>query len=179
MKTIFKRFLALVLTASTLLALILLVSCGTTGAIEEFLTSDNYTFKAGKLEVMADGSTVYSNDGIVEKYLYYSRDAKRYFYCEIGKDKKIKKESIDSEEYIMYHGEMVSTVAQTAKLLSGFLQTSHMVDEVEGAYTIGDYTVKEADGVITCITGAVRADISKVGSTIIEIPTKVLDAKAK
>ncbi len=179
MKMIFKRALALVLVASTLLALALLVSCGgTTGAVEEFLTSDNYTFKAGKLTVMADGSTIYFNNGSVEKYLYFSREERRYFYCEINKDKKVSKEDIDSEEYIVYHGEMVSTVAQTSKILTGFLQASHMVEEVDGTYTVGTYTVKEADGVITCTMDKSKAEISDVGSTKIEIPTKVLEAIA-
>lgn len=179
MKMIIKRALALVLVVVTLLSLALLVSCGgTTGAVEDFLTSDNYTFKAGKTKIMADGSTIYFDDGNVERYLYFSREERRYFYCEIGKDKKINKEAIDSEEYIVYHGQMVSVVAQTSKILSGFLQASHLVEEVDGAYTIGTYTVKEADGVITCTMGKSRAEITDVGSTKIEIPAKVLEAVA-
>ena len=179
MKTIIKRAIALVLAASTLFALVLLVSCGTKGAVESFLTSDNYTFKAGKLTVMVDGATVYvNNDGDV-KYLYYSKADKRYFYCEVSKDGIIDKESIDSEEYLIYHGQMVSTVANTSTLLTSFLQVSDMLEEVDGVYTIDNYTVKEADGVITCTVGESTATISNVGSTEITIPDKVNKATVR
>lgn len=179
MKTIIKRALALVLAVSTLLALVLLVSCGTKGAIEDFLTSDNYTFKAGKLTVKVDGATVYvNNDGNV-KYLYYSKSEQRYFYCEVSKDGIINKESIDSEEYLIYHGQLVSTVANTSTLLTGFLQIADMLEDVDGVYTVDNYTVKAVDGVITCTVGESKATVSNVGSTKITIPNNVTKAEAR
>ena len=179
MKTIIKRVSALILVASTLLALVLLASCGTTGAIKDFLTSDNYTFRAGKHTVKVDGATVYVNTDGAEAYLYYSKSDKRYFYCTISKDGFIDKESIDSEEYIIYHGQMVSTVASTSSLLTGFLQIADMLEDVEGVYTVDDYTVKAVDGVVTCSIGESKAEITNVGSTKIAIPEKVMKATAR
>ena len=180
MRTIMKRITALVLAIGTLMALVMLVSCGgTKDAVEEFLTSDSYTFKAGKQTVKVDKSSVYYNNGVVESYLYYNKGDRRYYYCEINKEKEIDKQSIDSEEYIIYHDKMVAIVGQTSKLLSGFLQSSHMLEEVEGTYTVDNYTIKEAEGVITCTVGASTAKISDVGTTRIDIPDKVLDAIAR
>ena len=176
-----KCAVALVLAVSTLLTLVLLVSCGdTTGAIEDFLTSDNYTFKAGALTVKVDSSTVYYNDGVTTKYLFLDKTSGRYFYCEIGADGTINKEALlSSEKYILYYGQLVSTVASTTKILTGFLQTASMLEEVDGAYTVGNYTVKESDGVITCITGSSVAEVSSVGSTTVEVPKSVLSADEK
>ena len=179
MRKIMKRALALLLAASTLLALLLLVSCGTKGEVEGFLTSDNYTFKAGKLTIKVDKSTVYYSDGNVEKYLFLDKSVGRYFYAEIGKDKKIVKEKLDSEKYIIYHGEILTIVSSTTTLLTGFLQVADTLEEVDGVYTVGDYTVKSADGVITLAMGKNTAEISSVGSTTVEVPENVMKASAK
>ena len=77
------------------------------------------------------------------------------------------------------HGQMVSTVASTSSLLTGFLQIADMLEDVEGFYTVDDYTVKAVDGVITCSIGESKAEITNVGSTKIAIPEKVMKATAR
>ncbi len=178
MKKILNRGAALVLLLSTLVALVALSACGTTGSIEGFLTSENYTFKSGKLEVKKDDATLYFTNGSVSKYLYYDKEAKAYFYSEVGPKGQVSKIRIDSEKYIDYHEIMTSEVAVLSKLLTGFLQVSDkLVADENGAYSVQDYKIADANGVITCTKGKNVAEISDIGSTAVEIPEKVLTQK--
>ena len=178
MKKTIKRALALILAMSTLAILLVLASCGTGGAIEGFLTSDNYSFKSGKLVVKKDDATVYYTNGAVEKYLYYDKENKSYYYSEVSASGTVVKLKIDSEKYIDYHEEMVSNVAEATKLLTGFLQISDkLVANESGDYAVKEYKIVETDGIITCSKGTVSMVISEVGSTAITIPAKVLNSK--
>lgn len=179
MRKTMKSALALLLVASTLLALLMFASCGITSDIEGFLTSDNYTFKAGKMTIMVDKSTVYYTDGNVEKYLYLSKAEGRYYYCEAGKGKKVVKEAIDSEEYIVYHNQLLTNVSYVSQHLTAFLQVAESIEASDGVYTVGSYSIKSVDGVITCTVGKSTAEITAVGSTVVEIPEAVLNAVGK
>ena len=181
MKGTIKRALSLVLLASTLLALLMLSSCGgTKGAIEDFLTSDNYTVQMGDITVKADGATIYVDNKVTSTYLYYSKEEKSYFYCEQILDGIINKKALDSEEYIVYHGQLVSGVANATERLTAFLQIADMLEPVEGVYTVENYTVSEKEGTITCEIDKVNSIIiTNVGSTVIEIPEAVNSAIAK
>ena len=178
MKKTLKRVLSLVLVASTLFVLVALTACGVTASIDSFLTSENYTFKSGKLEVKKDDATLYYTNGSVEKYLYYDKEAKIYLYCEVAANGQVSKTRIDSEKYIDYHEIMTLEVAQMSKLLTAFLQISDkLVADESGAYAVQDYKISDIDGIITCTKGKTSAIISEVGSTSVEIPEKVQTQK--
>ena len=63
--------------------------------------------------------------------------------------------------------------------LTAFLQVAESIEDVDGVYTIGSYSIKSADGVITCTVGKSVAEITAVGSTVVEIPEAVLNAVGK
>lgn len=180
MKKNIKRAMALILVVSTFLALLALTSCGgVPGKIEGFLSSDSYTYKTGKFVVKKDDTSVYYTNGSVEKYLYYDKEAKNYYYGEISPEGKATKTVIDSEKYIDYHENMVSAVAEISKFFTGFLQVSDMLTADEsGGYSFEGYKVMEADGVITCTKEKTTMTVSEVGSTSVEIPEKIASIKA-
>ena len=181
MKKTLKSILSLILVASTLLALAVITSCGgTAGTIDSFLTSDNYTFKSGKIVVKVEEASVYFTNGNVEKYLFYNKDDKNYYYSEINPKGDISKKKIDSERYIEYHETLVEPVGEVSKLLTGFLQVSDkLVPDENGTYTVGEYKMTDVEGTLTCTRGKSSMVISAVGSTFVEIPAAVISAKVK
>ena len=170
MKRTIKCVISLILVASTLFALLMLSSCGITGSIESFLTSESYTFKSNDVTVMVEKDKVYANNGDVKKYIYYSREEKSYFYCEIKSTGKVTKRPIDSEQYIVYHGLLVDSVAKTSMDLTSFLQIVNTLEPVDGVYTFGSYKITEKDGVLTITKDKSVITISDIGATTVKLP---------
>lgn len=174
-----KRLMSLFLIVSTVLALFAMTSCGVTSAVEEFLTSYNYTFSVGKTTVKVDDSTVYCANGSVEEYLYYDDSAQKYYYAKAA-GSIITKLYLDSEEYMFYHETLVSKVSDASKILSAFLQVSDKLEEKDdGSYSFNGCVLKEKDGVITCTAvGGITYTVSNVGETVITVPNNIRTMKA-
>lgn len=179
MRKTIKSILALSLVVATLFALLALSSCGTTGAIRDFLTAEEYTVQSGDMTVKVDGASVYTKNGKSEKYLYLVRDESMYYYCEIYDGKITSKRAIDSEKYILYRESMVSFVSTFSETMTAALHLEKETAKEDGTYHVNGYVVSlNDDGNIEITKDKQKIVISGVGTTVIEIPKNVLSKKA-
>ena len=189
MKIAIKRLLTLALAVVMLALSLSLVSCSEEeSTIEDFLSADNYTYKQDENKfIMVDGSTVYCKNEVNEQYLYLSEAEECYYYCALVKGTIISKLKIDSEDYIIYHNQMVSGASSFAAELTAFLQ---IMDELErdgeaykyqthsdGTYT-AKITIKEEQIIREATIQGVKyvSKVCDMDNTVITIPNAVKQA---
>lgn len=189
MKSVFKRITALIFAVIMLSLLIMLASCNAyDSVIDSFIKSDNYTVESENYTLMVDGAKVNFTMDDTQMYLYYDKSAKSYYYVTQGEE-GITKLAIDSEQYITYYKEIVSPASNMASKLSAFKHLRDSLEETDGKYVIKEsernsYTVAVADGEITYSvenegdTNDYSYKIYNIGSTKVEIPDNVNEAKA-
>lgn len=133
----FKRFIALCLVVSTLLAVLMLTSCNITdlfsnnteSIIDDVMTSDNYTVE---FKSESDVYTTVKMSGgqmhvFIKKeketdayYLYYNEESGKYYYAyewkrEGAKETEFEKRELKKEEYIILYMETFDKYVPTAK----------------------------------------------------------------
>ena len=187
-----KKGIALLLVALLATIVLCLSSCSLKSTVEDFLVSDNYTVEDEETVLKVSGSTVqYTIVGEKEIYLYYDKQDGKYYYAvdvlnDTENDKKL---FIDSEEYISYYTQLVSSGSMTASMLSAFIRVSDSLEPKEdGSYEmVSDedetFAISESDGKITItVTDEEEVYVSYVyaiGDTEITIPQEILEKVAE
>lgn len=187
-----KKGIALLLVALLATIVLCLASCSLKSTVEDFLVSDNYTVEDEETVLKVSGSTVqYTIVGEKEIYLYYDKQDGKYYYAvdvlnDTENDKKL---FIDSEEYISYYTQLVSSGSMTASMLSAFIRVSDSLEPKEdGSYEMvfdedETFAISESDGKITItVTDEEEVDVSYVyaiGDTEITIPQEILEKVAE
>ena len=187
-----KKGIALLLVALLATIVLCLASCSLKSTVEDFLVSDNYTVEDEETVLKVSGSTVqYTIVGEKEIYLYYDKQDGKYYYAvdvlnDTENDKKL---FIDSEEYISYYTQLVSSGSMTASMLSAFIRVSDSLEPKEdGSYEMASdedetFAISESDGKITItVTDEEEVYVSYVyaiGDTEITIPQEILEKVAE
>ena len=192
MKKTMRKGLAAIAVILLGIMVLCLASCSLESTVEDFLKSDNYTFEVADGVLKVSGSTVqYTVTGEKEIYLYYDKKDGKYYYAvdylnDTENDVKL---FIDSEEYISYYTELVSSSTLLASMLSSFIRVSDsLTPNEDGSYVMmfdedESLIISEVDGKITITAKDDDEEnssfIYSIGDTEIVVPQEILDKVAE
>lgn len=192
MKKTMRKGLAAIAVILLGIMVLCLASCSLESTVEDFLKSDNYTVEVADGVLKVSGSTVqYTVTGEKEIYLYYDKKDGKYYYAvdylnDTENDVKL---FIDSEEYISYYTELVSSSTLLASMLSSFIRVSDsLTPNEDGSYVMmfdedESLIISEVDGKITITAKDDDEEnssfIYSIGDTEIVVPQEILDKVAE